>query len=206
MNNTQGATHPILEKGTNVVLAAFYGFFAWSYGSAFLETYSFSNLLFFAFETMLVMFFLFRAPPMRITGSYYDWIIAIFGAYITLAFRPADEPNDMAMLQALQMGGILVSFFGLLALNRSFGIVAANRRVKTGGIYRFIRHPIYAGYFVSVPAFFVQNMTSYNAVVLVLFLVSSVLRIMTEEKLFAMDPNYAEYMKSTRWRMLPGIW
>lgn len=204
--NTRAATNPILEKGTNVVLAAFYGIFAWSYGTAFFETYSFSSLLFFVFESMLVLFFLFRAPPMRITGSYYDWIIAILGAYITLAFRPADEPNDMFALQVVQMAGILVSFFGLMALNRSFGIVAANRKVKTGGIYRFIRHPIYAGYFVSVPAFFVQNLNWYNLVVVVLFLVFSVLRILTEEKLLSMDPDYAEYMRITRWRMLPGIW
>jgi len=63
----------IIEKGSNAVLAGIYSLFAWDYGLAFLDTYSFSNLLFFVLESMLVLFFLFRAPPMRISGSVYDW-------------------------------------------------------------------------------------------------------------------------------------
>ncbi len=38
------------------------------------------------------------------------------------------------------------SVFRKVLLGLSFGVVAANRGVKIGGPYSFIRHPMYAGY------------------------------------------------------------
>ena len=42
--------------------------------------------------------------------------------------------------------GLLVQIAAKLALWRSFGVVPANRGVKTRGPYRLLRHPMYAGY------------------------------------------------------------
>jgi hypothetical protein len=41
--------------------------------------------------------------------------------------------------------GLLV-LAATLRLGRSFGIVATNRGIQTGGLYRIVRHPIYAAY------------------------------------------------------------
>lgn len=36
-----------------------------------------------------------------------------------------------------------------LCLWRSFGLVAAHRGLKAGGLYAVVRHPMYAGYVIS---------------------------------------------------------
>ena len=59
---------------------------------------------------------------------------------------------------ALPYGGMLMFLgFGIavsakLSLCRSFGVVAGNRGVRTGGLYGLVRHPMYLGYFLRTSA------------------------------------------------------
>ena len=48
---------------------------------------------------------------------------------------------------------------GKLTLGRSFGLMPANRGVVSSGIYRFVRHPIYAGYLITHVAFLAAHPT-----------------------------------------------
>ena len=107
----------------------------------------FSTLYVALFEAAVVLFSVTRPMPKETNRSTYDWLIALIGSYLILLLRPATHVHDLVPLLALQLFGMVVSLTGLLSLNRSFGLVAANRGVKTRGMYRVVRHPIYAGYF-----------------------------------------------------------
>ena len=85
-------------------------------------------------------------------------------------------------------------------------MVAANRGVKTNGLYKYIRHPLYSGYVFSLTAFVLQNASIYNFVILAGVLGFKLLRIFAEEKLLLQDPEYKAYAEKVRWRIIPYIW
>ncbi|MGH9201360.1 MAG: methyltransferase family protein, partial [Vicinamibacterales bacterium] len=81
----------------------------------------------------------------------------------------------------------------------------ANRGVVHWGLYRIVRHPIYAGYLVSHLAFVLTYPTLWNAVVWACSDGAQFVRVRYEEQLLGRDPSYASYSQTVRWRVLPGV-
>ena len=94
----------------------------------------------------------------------------------------------------------------LLNHNRSFGLVAANRGIVTGGMYRFVRHPLYHSYFLGLTGFLINHFSFYNVFLLSVQLMCQLRRIKDEEGLLRKDPAYQNYMTKTPWRLLPLIY
>lgn len=85
--------------------------------------------------------------------------------------------------------------------------VDSGQKVITTGPYAVIRHPMYAGVLVlylSTPL----ALGSYWALIpFGIFALLFPMRILNEEKVLLRGlPEYAEYMKKTRYRLIPGIW
>jgi len=96
-------------------------------------------------------------------------------------------------------------------LNLSFGIVAANRGVKNSGLYKIVRHPMYAGYFLSLSCFAMQNVPDEaslirNGIILTVTLIGLIIRIKYEEDLLIKDPQYKKLLKTTPYRLIPKVW
>jgi len=106
---------------------------------------------------------------------------------------------------ALSAAGLLVVVAGKLSLGRSFGLMPANRGIVSTGLYRWLRHPIYAGYLVTHLAFVAAHATIWNVAVLVVADVALLVRAVIEERTLALDPAYASYQQRVRWRVCPGI-
>jgi protein-S-isoprenylcysteine O-methyltransferase Ste14 len=193
------------EKTSNLVAALIYGWMAYRMGVDWLTTGRLSSLFFLALESVILVLFLIRNMPKEANHQPYDWFIALMATALPMLLRPAATIHDTLLLLTLQVAGASVAIIAVLFLNKSFGIVPANRGVKRGGIYRYVRHPIYAGYMIAYTAFILQNPTRNNITIALIFMVFIVLRIYAEEKLLARDPAYADYMKQTRWRLLPGV-
>jgi protein-S-isoprenylcysteine O-methyltransferase Ste14 len=101
--------------------------------------------------------------------------------------------------------GLLVVLLGKISLGRSFGLMPANRGVVCSGVYRVVRHPIYAGYLVTHVGFLVAHATVWNAAILVAADVALLVRAIQEERTLALDPVYVQYQQQVRWRVLPGL-
>ena len=172
----------------------------------FLARHRASSLYVALFEMAVVYFSVTRPMPKESNKSLYDWTIALAGSFIIMLLRPAPQVHDHLPILIAQVIGMSISLTALFSLNKSFGLVAANRGVKTGGLYGLIRHPIYAGYFLSFGAFLIQNMTLANAVIYGLFVTLELLRVAAEERVLSRDPDYAGYACKTRWRVLPLIY
>ena len=114
----------------------------------------------------------------------------------------ASAANGARYLLAI---GSLLQIAGLLSLNRSFGLVAAQRGIKTGGMYRVVRHPVYASYLISSSAYLLTNASPTNGVVYVLAMLMLVARLLREERFLSSDVRYRVYMRQVKYRLLPFI-
>ena len=190
----------------NVGLAACYLPFSWGMLIDFMHTHRLSSLILTFFETLIVFYSLFRPAPKQANTSLYDWTVALAGTFILLLLRPAPQVHDHLAIIALQLVGMSTSLAALFSLNKSFGLVAANRGVKRGGLYGVVRHPIYAGYFISFAAYVVQNATVWNAALYAVFVCIELLRVAAEERVLSGDQEYVSYARSTRWRVVPFLY
>ena len=152
-----------------------------------------------------VVFTLFRRFPKATSLSPYSWIVAMLGAVMVLFLRPSPTEGDNLVGQVIQCLGLLLQLAAIFSLNRSFGIVPANRGIKTGGMYRYLRHPLYGTYLLGQVGFLINNLTAANMVVVVTALILQIARIFEEEKFLMNDEAYREYAAKTRWRLIPFV-
>ncbi|MFD1986495.1 methyltransferase family protein [Mesorhizobium newzealandense] len=147
-----------------------------------------------------------RRPQVR------DWnpltvvvsIIASFGVgFITLEPGVTIIPVYVAApLQALALGFVI---WGKISLGRSFAILPGNRGVMTGGAYRLVRHPIYAGYLIGHVLYLLSAFSFYNLAVYAVITFFQVHRILREEALLAATPEYRDYMQRVQYRLFYRI-
>ncbi len=104
------------------------------------------------------------------------------------------------------LAGVILSVSGKVALNRRFGMVAANRGVQVKGPFRIVRHPIYAGYAITHVGFLVANPYWWNALVYALALGLQISRIVVEEETLRLDEAYQHYAERVRFRLVPGLY
>jgi protein-S-isoprenylcysteine O-methyltransferase Ste14 len=207
-------TNPIPDKFKDffintlptIILLSYYGLFAYAHISNYLSTGRTSSIFIAILESMVVIMVLMRQRPKTVTTAPEDWLVAIGMTVSPLFLMPSPIGHEFWLFQILQIIGVLVSIGGLLTLSTSFGIVAAKRTLKSDGLYKYVRHPMYAGYSISLPAFVVQNPTLLNFIAISIFFGLLFIRVQAEERLLSQDPVYATYMTQTKWRIFPGIW
>jgi protein-S-isoprenylcysteine O-methyltransferase Ste14 len=130
------------------------------------------------------------------------------GTLAPLLVRPAAlaPPPWLWIGASVQGMGNVLALIGILQLGCSFGIVAANRGIETGGLYRYVRHPIYAAYLLAFGGFVLAHPSRSNTLVLLVWAIIQVARINAEERLLDQDPTYCAYRRTIRYRLIPGLW
>ena len=158
-------------------------------------------------EGSVVAFVLLRRSATVLSRRYADWVFGFAGTTLPLlAYPGSGRPVvPLAACVLITLSGLCLQIAAKLILRRSFGLVAANRGVKISGPYRFIRHPMYAGYFLSEAGYVLAGPTIWNCTVFGLAWAAQIGRIMAEERLLEEDKFYREFMLRTRYRLIPGI-
>jgi protein-S-isoprenylcysteine O-methyltransferase Ste14 len=123
-----------------------------------------------------------------------------------LLARPTDGGLPHFACELVQLAGLLIALASLGTLGRSFGIVAANRGVKTRGPYRLVRHPAYFGYLVSYLGYVAENPSFANLTLLCLSTAFQLVRIREEERLLRSDTSYERYRSSVRRKLIPLVY
>ena len=159
-------------------------------------------------ELVLVAFFVTRRRPLNVSRRPADWVAAMVGAYGVLLLRP--HGHEVLGLGVLWLGVQLVAAIGVIAcilrLGRSFGIVAANRGVCADGLYRFLRHPMYAFYLLGQVGYLLGALSLLNVGILVVALGGQLVRIAAEERVLRADETYRDYCEQVPYRLIPGIY
>ncbi|MDP3908286.1 isoprenylcysteine carboxylmethyltransferase family protein [Novosphingobium sp.] len=158
-------------------------------------------------ETTVMVFVLIRRPTDAISVRLGDWFLAVTATAAPLLIWPAATPVAGLVPPAIALItlGNCFQIWAKLSLRRSFGIAPANRGVKRSGAYRFVRHPMYAGYLLVHIGIMVLMPSVHNAVLYGIGWTAQVLRLLAEERLLSKDPAYLEYTGQVRWRLIPGI-
>jgi protein-S-isoprenylcysteine O-methyltransferase Ste14 len=189
---------------TGVLMGALWSWFSYQHMKAFFMTNEWSYLVICISETLGAVFFITRKCPDSVSTAPLDWVIGVVGTFASFLFLPAEwgaVPNAKYAIIA----GTGLTVLGMISLNRSFAIVAAKREIKTSGMYRFVRHPLYASYLLTLTGYVLANTTSENVVVYVFTIGCMFVRMFREERHLALDHKYREYMQQVRYRVIPFV-
>lgn len=112
---------------------------------------------------------------------------------------------------ALLILGFFISSWALV-VNRFFSADARiqtdrGQYVITGGPYRIVRHPGYAGGLLGYLVMPLALGTLWAYIPVALTIAATSIRTLLEDRMLQAElPGYAEYTKKTKYRLLPGIW
>lgn len=158
---------------------------------------------------VIILVMVLRTPPVRVTPNPWYWLLAFVTTYATLGFSAYAEPGVTLVSPGLGNGvavlSVIIIVYSLLSLGRNIGFIPAQRRIVTRGAYRFVRHPIYTGTFVSLLAFVLRAFSLRNFAVAVALIALLMIRGVVEERFLREDAGYAAYLQEVRWRWIPGI-
>jgi protein-S-isoprenylcysteine O-methyltransferase Ste14 len=158
---------------------------------------------------VIIVVMVLRTAPVRVTPNPWYWLLAFVTTYATLGFSAYAEPGVTLISPVLGNGLAILSaiiiVYSLLSLGRNIGFIPAQRRLVTRGAYRFVRHPIYTGTFISLVAFVLRAFSPLNTAIAAALIASLMLRGVVEEHFLREDPAYSVYLTEVRWRWLPGI-
>jgi protein-S-isoprenylcysteine O-methyltransferase Ste14 len=191
---------------TNSVLVLLFVLFAWANFSSWRESGSPTGLGLTILEAWTAGLFLVRRAPTTLSSNATAWVAAPLGSFAMLLARPASGGISHVLSELLQLAGVALALASLGALGRSFGLVAANRGIRTKGPYRLVRHPTYAGYFIAWIGYVAESPSARNWVLLALAAAAQVVRMNEEERVLANDASYRDYMSSVRRRLIPRVY
>jgi hypothetical protein len=165
-------------------------------------------------------------PPER-ERSAYVWIASLLFILVCAAWAPvpgtAWEATGLArwVLRIVQAAGLWLTIRSATILDiwelaglrplrplrpEAWGLGPGPAEFKTRGPYGWIRHPIYAGWFLFV--FSASPMTMTRLVFAIVSGVYLLIAIPLEERTIraATAGAYDRYMATVRWRLVPGVY
>ncbi len=192
---------------TNTLLALVFGFFASAHFSAGLRTGQWLMIAPLVLqESMLVALFLTRRRSVAVSAEPAAWVAGMLGTFMPLWFRPSEVTGLVEVGAPIQIFGMVLVVLALGSLGRSIGVVAAHRGIKTHGMYRFVRHPMYIAHLVAYLGYLISYPSLRNAIIAVATAIALNARAVFEERLLGRDPSYADYLGRVAWRFLPRIY
>jgi protein-S-isoprenylcysteine O-methyltransferase Ste14 len=197
----------VLDYAERIVVMLVFLNFASRILAELLISINIASVFLFISEIFPVALILCRRQASTYSDRPLDWLLGFYGACIPLLIEQAEAgtaiPQSACIL--LMTAGFFAQVSAKAILGRSFGIVAANRGVKVSGPYRFVRHPIYAGYTITHIGFLLARPSLLNTVIYATVLTIQIARILREERLLNQDPRYRDYAARVRYRLFPLI-
>jgi protein-S-isoprenylcysteine O-methyltransferase Ste14 len=152
--------------------------------------------------------FLSRRPARAVRGGIWPRTAAVASMVTVYLYESeSTSPGSLAEIGArIFQLGVLLCFVATLNLGRNFAVMPSFRGLCTTGLYRVIRHPLYASYLIVDLGFLAQIPNALNGAVFVASLALLVARIRAEEQVLAPQPGYGTYCDATKYRLIPFVW
>ena len=159
-------------------------------------------------QTIVVVFLLIRRSAQNISWRPGDHLVATVSTLLPLLVQPPTGNSllPLPVLFLMLLLGIMLHLGAKLTLRRSFGILPANRGIKSDGLYRFVRHPMYLGYIFSELSLILAGPTAWNATIFIANCLLFGVRISAEERVLGQSSEYREFCRTTPYRLVPGLY
>tara|TARA_B100000508_G_scaffold36077_1_gene27885 strand:- start:310 stop:1032 length:723 start_codon:yes stop_codon:yes gene_type:complete len=163
-------------------------------------------LIFLAMETTVVVLLILRGNPQKRATTFLPWFFALAGTFLPLALSPNGTTSNPLAGDVLVLLGGSLAIAAYLSLNTSHGTTPALRKVKTKGMYAFIRHPMYFSYIVLFVGYLNLSMSPINLAIILTTTFCLTQRIYFEEQILKHSPEYVAYMKEVKYRLIPFVY
>jgi len=192
----------------NIALAVFLGgvTIVWGLPDDQWQPDLYNGVLYIALTVVIVTNVLRRGRPQAVDSRWWVLSLCTVSTLTFMAFKlppgtePVSRPAYLLMLGCHVLGSLACVYLG-----RSFSIIPARRQIRTGFIYRVVRHPIYSLYLLGDLIFVTTVPTPRNLVVWTAGAILLYVRAMLEENVLQQDPDYRFYMSRTQWRLIPYV-
>ena len=195
----------LLKILANAVVVVALALLAYSCFQKFAHSGSFNWLGLLIVNLLMVTMYVARRDATAISESPATWILAFAGTCLPLAMRPTETIGFSALGTAIQLAGMVGIIASMMSLRRSFGIVPANRGIRTHGLYKLVRHPLYASELLVLLGIALVSPSPLNFGLFVGDCVLQLLRAAAEERLLSKDPVYFEYRARVKYQLIPLI-
>lgn len=206
----------VSQAAMNLLVLALFLLLALSSYQHFVRTGTIHSFGLLIVNTLFVTLFLARRPAKSESDSPAIWLLGIAGTAVPLLMRANDpsaspEPASLHLAtlttlgQLLQVIGLGLVASSLLSLRRSFSVVAANRGIRCGGLYRIVRHPVYFSELLLLSGVALANPSLANIALWICECALQYGRACAEEQFLCADPNYRAYRRRVRYRLIPGL-
>ena len=132
--------------------------------------------------------------------------------YISLAYLLLFNTwfSSNPYLVTIQITGISIAIWAIVVMNKSKISISPTPRqgaiLIQSGPYQWIRHPMYLSLLLAIPPMLIQNFTTLNTLIFVIFLTNLILKMLFEETLLIkFFTTYSNYMQNS-WRIVPYIY
>ena len=206
MNRMLSTLGSVLVKSAWILMYLVLGLSFWRRFSGereFLGQVILAMLILQCLTTAIVLFVRDRAK--KTSWRPYDIVVTAAGTFAPFFFVRGNSSEAHWLSAAVQIAGYMLSIAALAFLRRSMGALPANRGIRTGGPSALIRHPLYAGYLISLAGFVSHHINAHNCIVFGAAVTGECLRLLSEERLLSGDPAYLAYRQKVRWRLIPFI-
>lgn len=193
------------QVGSNFLLALIFSLAVIFLAKQYASTGQLSIIFNIIFYSLSVVCVLVRKPATKVDLSFFSWLFTFAGIALPMLLLPGGAKESL-IGYFVQISGIAISIIGLVSLNRSFGLVAAHRGIVSSGMYRFVRHPLYFSYEISIIGFIINNFNFYNIFLFCVHICCQLQRIKYEENLLSGDGAYRQYAAQTKWRLIPFLY
>jgi protein-S-isoprenylcysteine O-methyltransferase Ste14 len=192
----------LVDNAERVFITVLFAALCYRFAASLSETPA--NAIFLVSEGIVAVMVLLRRSTDQLSMSPMDWIVGFGGTMLPMLVMPVGGgwPGGVLLL----LGGLLISLGAKFSLRRSFGIVAANRGVQTGGLYAAVRHPMYLGYFLVYSGTLMINPSAWNVAVIAVWSVCQIARIRAEERILLQDEAYRAHADRVRFRLVPFVY
>lgn len=191
----------------NVVLVVALGRYAvvkaWEAWDA--KQFNFIEAAFAIHNIVMLTAILVRRRHLSMDRNPWHQVIALAAFFSGIAFFKHPTDSATGLSQGITVAALVLGTVSLLNLGRSFGILIAVRKVKTGGLYRVVRHPMYLTDILWRIGYLAGNLYWPNALIFLASTACYIYRAILEERFLSQFPEYRDYMKKVRYRFVPRV-
>jgi protein-S-isoprenylcysteine O-methyltransferase Ste14 len=155
-----------------------------------------------------------RLPPLGPRGEGWTavQVVLMFAIIVAGVAGPAWRDDASTVLRVvglpIAIGGAVLLMGGLVRIRHSmtpFPRPLEGARLRVGGAYRLVRHPIYGGLILIALGWALISSPLALGLSVALALVVEVKSRLEESMLAQRFPEYDAYRNRVRWRFVPGV-